>query len=94
MANKPLDKNDPLRGKKTGAWTKYGGARQGLIRENSDTWNCQGCGKELPNTLPGFMFEFLTNEYVRLCSKCHNTVKTKKIETYYSLTRIVRIKSW
>jgi hypothetical protein len=90
MANQPLPKDHPLRGKKIGAWSKYGGARQGLVREDSETWNCQGCAEELPNTLPGYMFEFLPNEYVKLCSACQNTVKRRKITRYVTLTRIVR----
>jgi hypothetical protein len=61
MANKPLDPNDPLKGKKSGKWTKYGGAVHGMVKESiQDKWYCQSCGEEQPEELKPFYKKFNT----------------------------------
>lgn len=64
--------------KKMYGWSKYGGARKGLVKEMLDQWNCQCCGELQTSGLSAYMYEIFPLEYVRLCSKCWNMhVRTK-----------------
>ena len=93
MPNQHLAQDDPLRGKKVGGWSKWGGDRHGLLREETPTWMCQACGEEYPSTIPGFMCEFLTNEYAKICAKCQNISNTQQISGFYVLVKVVRKKT-
>lgn len=88
MPNKPAHILDPFRNKKTGAWTKYGGERYGLLHsQKNETWNCQSCGKEEPQGLPGFMLAVFPSEYVKICSSCFHLARIHG----YSYRRVVSI---
>lgn len=55
----------------TGHWTKWGGARMDLIQEGvSDIWFCQSCNDPQPKDLTPYRFEFIKDEYIRICAKC------------------------
>jgi len=56
--------------KKMYGWTKYGGARHGLVKTDDDVWYCQACGEEQVKEIPGYMYEINDREYLRLCAKC------------------------
>ena len=53
-------------------WTKYGGAREGLVKEDLDIWYCQICGEKEVRVLPCYMFPMddSEREYVRVCTRC------------------------
>ena len=51
-------------------WSKWGGARKGIVKESLDTWYCQLCGEEQTIGLPAYMFHLGDRDYIRLCSKC------------------------
>ena len=71
MSNQPAALDDPLRGKKTGKWTKYGGAIGGLRKEHiEDHWYCQVCGDELPEEIKPFLFEMYPDDFIRICPNC------------------------
>jgi len=55
----------------TGGWTKYGGARQHVIKTHiTKTWYCQACGKEKPKDMSPFLWEFTEGEHIRVCATC------------------------
>lgn len=57
----------------TGGWSKYGGARQHVIKTTiTKTWICQSCGKETPKELSPFMVELVPGEFFRVCAVCVN----------------------
>ena len=75
MPNQHLDKNDPMRGKKSGKWTKYGGAIYGLEKEEiKHSWFCQICAEEIPKELSPFNYELLPGEFIRICNTCKSTI--------------------
>ncbi len=55
----------------TGGWSKYGGAKQHVIKPHlQPVWCCQSCGKQQPSEMPPFLWEFLPNEHLRVCAVC------------------------
>ena len=64
-------------------WSKYGGARKGIVKESLDTWYCQCCGEEQTIGLPAYMQHLGDRDYIRLCSKCWS-----KIKDGWKLTRV------
>ena len=75
-------------------WTKYGGARQGLVKQNGN-WYCQACGREHPDSMPAYMMcvdngQF--RDFVRLCAGCENLVKVFNIKDFDQLKEIVKRK--
>lgn len=78
MPNKPAKAGDPYKGVKTGGWSKYGGARQSLVRAKQDIWNCQCCGEDQPKDFPGFFITHeLSGELVKICAKCYLKARSK-----------------
>lgn len=94
MANQPARLDDPLRGKKTGRWTKYGGAIYGLVREGiQTTWFCQLCGDEIPKEFKPFLYEMFPGDFIRICNACTQQVTLSAPSvTIKTLTIKVRIK--
>lgn len=89
MPNQPLDNNDPLKGKKIGKWTKYGGAISGVVKEAiKQDWYCQTCGQKQPIELKPFLYEIFSGEYIRLCNKCIKVSFT--VRSHIRITQIVR----
>lgn len=80
----------------SGSWTKYGGARHGVLKKKKidawgeRRWNCQACGEELPSEIPAYMLEFAPLEYVRICPPCNAEALRRRIETLHELIRYVR----
>lgn len=92
MANKPLPKDDPLKGKKSGKWTKYGGAVHGLVKEAiQDKWYCQVCAEEQPEVLKPFLFELYPGDFIRVCNKCTHEAYKEDGEPIIVYRRTVRI---
>lgn len=81
MANQPAALDDPLRGKKTGKWTKYGGAISGLKKERiEDHWYCQICSEEIPAEIKPFLFEMYPDDFIRICPQCTHTASAQSFE--------------
>lgn len=73
-------------------WSKYGGARHGLVKQGG-VWYCQSCGEEQPDELAAYMMcvdngDF--REFIRLCYPCENTVKKLDIQIFEELKRLVK----
>ena len=51
-------------------WTKYGGARHGIVKTDPDVWYCQCCGDKQAKSLASYMYLVGDREYIRLCAKC------------------------
>lgn len=94
MPNKPLPKDDPLKGIKSGGWTKYGGGRHLLETEKTETWFCQSCGEEQPIVLAPYFHEIFPKDFIKICAKCRNKVLTKHVYSYTTLVRITRIERY
>jgi len=96
MSNAPAHKDDPLRGKKTGKWTKYGGAIYGLVKEEiQDTWFCQICSDEVPKELPPFNYELYPDEFIRICNVCKqktDLVKQMERSNVIVCHRVIKIR--
>lgn len=72
---------------RTGSWSKWGGARQGEIREELPEWMCQVCGKKQLKVFPEYLIPLddETLEYLRICTECQfRSVVSKS----YSFTRL------
>lgn len=55
----------------TGGWSKYGGARQHVIKTAiGKTWYCQSCGKERPKDMSPFLYQLQQGDYIRVCASC------------------------
>jgi len=72
-------------------WSKYGGGRHGLVKEDLDIWYCQVCGEKQTKTLPSYMFQAGDErEFVRICSKCRfkaTQLKIRKMEKLFDVVR-------
>lgn len=90
MANQPARPDDPLRGKKTGKWTKYGGAVYGLVKERiEEEWTCQTCANDIPAEIKPFLFEMTEGEFIRICPAC--THKASRMPYTVSVQQIIRV---
>jgi len=93
VPNKPAQANDQFKKIKTGQWSKYGGARRGLIHSQSDpTWACQCCGNKQPRELPGFFIKHESGEMVKLCAKCFYMARELKYS--FTLTKEIIIRQY
>jgi hypothetical protein len=73
-------------------WTKWGGATQGLIKEELDEWYCQVCGEKQIKTLPSYMFpmDVTQRDFSRVCSDCKSKAHAKHIVIFWDLLRVVK----
>lgn len=92
MPSQPAQKEDPLKGKKTGKWTKYGGPVYGLKKEKIvDTWYCQLCGDEMPAEWKPFLYELYPDDFIRVCNSCmQEQLKNKKVVTYRKKVTVIK----
>lgn len=73
-------------------WTKYGGARHGLVKHRGE-WTCQACAADHPDSLPAYMFNVdngAFREFIRICAPCYKIAKVEKIKDLIKLIRRVR----
>lgn len=73
-------------------WSKYGGARHGLVKGEAGIWYCQCCKAKCTKGMPQYMFPLdnTLREFVRLCSICSHLAKTADIHSYSDLISAVR----
>ncbi len=95
VSNQPARRTDLLKGRRTGKWTKYGGAVHGLVKERiKGEWSCQMCAETMPMELKPFLFELYDRDYIRICNGCQHLVGKKKeatsILTFRRIIKIVR----
>lgn len=92
MPNQPAQLGDPNRGRKTGAWTKYGGASLGMIKERlGEEWCCQACGDDIPSELKPFLLEFHQNDFIRVCNKCISIAMRQEGSSFVRFTSLIRV---
>lgn len=61
-------------------WTKWGGAREGILKEDLDVWYCQSCGQAQLKELPSYMIptDETGRDFARICSVCKaNTIRNR-----------------
>lgn len=89
--NKTIEKRVSGLTKKAYGWSKWGGKNYGLVQESkTPDWKCQACGETQGNDLPSYMFEFLPNEFVRICTLCQHKKLLHHIEVFKDLLELVR----
>lgn len=71
-------------------WTKWGGARMGLAKEDLEEWYCQICGEKQTRTLPSYMFplDCSNRDFARVCAGCK--AKAKGVKIYWDLVEIIK----
>lgn len=82
--------------KKMYGWTKYGGARKGMVMEELDEWFCQACGRPQPKEAPAYMVpldEDIRREFVRVCAVCRDVEKKKGYTVFEQVSTTVRLTS-
>lgn len=81
--------------KKMYGWSKWGGARFGMItRETtwSPSWVCQVCGKDQVRELPHYMIPLkgTDREYIQVCSTCKHESVINKLKDHIALIEHIR----
>lgn len=78
--------------KKMYGWSKWGGATQGMVKEELVDWHCQVCAQQQKRSLPSYMIplDIYEREFIRVCSKCKRKAVLHKIITYIDLVEVVR----
>lgn len=73
--------------KKMYGWSKYGGARKGLVKEELDEWSCQLCGSTNNRSLPAYFVpeDATQREYMRICSDCKHLALKHDLKTFDEL---------
>jgi hypothetical protein len=73
-------------------WTKWGGATQGLVKEELDEWYCQCCGEKQIKVLPSYMFPTDTTQrdFIRVCSDCKAKAHAKSIRLCWDLLKLIK----
>lgn len=73
------------------SWSKWGGVNYGLVQKTKTAdWTCQACGQKQTDQLPSYMFEFLPDEFIRICSHCQYVKNTREIDSLSALLDLVR----
>lgn len=55
----------------TGGWSKYGGAKQQVVKESIDReWICQSCQARHAAEMTPYLYQFMDDEYIRVCAIC------------------------
>jgi hypothetical protein len=73
-------------------WTKWGGATQGLIKEELDEWYCQICGEKQIKTLPSYMFpmDCTQRDFSRVCTDCKAKAHVRHVVIFWDLLKIIK----
>lgn len=73
-------------------WTKWGGAREGLVKEDLEEWYCQCCGEKQIKVLPSYMFpvDEFERDFIRICTVCKARSIAKKLRKFEELLRLLR----
>ncbi len=68
-------------------WSKWGGARAGVEKEQLTVWSCQSCGVEQVNVLPAYMIpDDSSTEFFRVCTLCkHHAI----VEKYLNIWELI-----
>ena len=78
--------------KKVYGWSKYGGSRDNVRKEQLPTWYCQACGMEQVKVLPQYMVPTDKDnmEFARVCTLCKHVYEHGKYVDLDALTEVVR----
>lgn len=76
-------------------WSKYGGADEGLVKEELTIWHCQGCGDQQVKEMAQYMIPLspALGEYARVCALCKNIALDHQVVYFCDLLPIIREKS-
>jgi hypothetical protein len=73
-------------------WTKWGGAREGMVKEDLEEWYCQACGEKQIRVLPSYMFptDDEGREFVRVCTLCKAKSIIGRLTKWQELMHLLR----
>lgn len=73
-------------------WTKWGGGRMGMAKEELDEWYCQVCREKQTRDLPSYMIPLDADrrDWARVCSFCKAKANTCRVELYWELVEVVK----
>jgi hypothetical protein len=73
-------------------WSKWGGAREGLVKEDLDEWYCQCCGEKQVRVLPSYMFptDDTGRDFVRVCTVCKAKAIINNLNRLQDLLELLR----
>ena len=76
----------------TGFWSKYGGVRHGIVKQNLKEWFCQVCSEKQSLAFPSYMIkeDNITKEFVRVCSSCKFVSLHEKVSLFGDLVKLIR----
>lgn len=79
--------------KKMYGWDKYGGARHGLVDNNTPKWHCQICGEEQTRELPKYFIpeDRHQREFFKVCSKCRKAQIVYQTFDFYELQSVYKV---
>lgn len=65
-------------------WSKYGGARRGIVKEELPEWACQLCGARNTSGLPAYFVpqDKYQREFMRVCSICKKASIELRMQTF------------
>lgn len=78
--------------KKMYGWSKYGGATQGMVKEELDEWFCQICTDQQVRGMPEYLIaeDERERDFLRVCGKCKYRQVTDHVTNMIDLMRVVR----
>lgn len=74
-------------------WSKYGGARHGLVKEDLEVWVCQICSDRQTRDLPSWMISMDEDqrEFIRVCSTCkREIIKMQYVEQLDNFRKLIK----
>jgi len=73
-------------------WTKWGGGRMGMSKEETDEWYCQCCGEKQTKILPSYMIPLddSRRDWMRVCANCKAKGRSVSTVYYWHLVEIVK----
>ena len=79
--------------KKMYGWSKYGGARRGMVKEELEVWYCQCCSEEQTKEMPEYYIaeDDDEREFMRVCGKCRHVIKKHNVTFIGALMSLTRI---
>ena len=73
-------------------WSKWGGGRMGITKEQTDEWYCQICAKKQLKGFPSYMIPIDNSgrEFARICAECKAKSVGKRANFYFELMEVLK----
>lgn len=72
-------------------WSKWGGARASVEKEQLSEWSCQSCGLQQVAVLPQYMIpDGSLTEFFRVCTLCKHVAVIEHYVDIWELTESIK----